>query len=314
MEEWEVLCKQEPSNPGFAFELAEAYELRGWRKKAIAEYQRGIELDRGSPDCWGGIIRCYSKTGEWEEAKPFCQEALKAIKESGKGDLLLYYTVFLVCAPDDSDIGRDCLQNIIRLIRQGNLDSGDMFFKTGIIGILHCVPGCDLLKLFPYIQEIVGLLPHTDHVRDLFEDAKLHFEFRCLEKNGFSDLFHDLFAILLNEDDSLDGRLSMAAMECHILVEKEKYHPQLLRLEKEFPKIYALHSAFFNEALRTKDPQKMIQKRLKMLDKHNFAPAGFDDDDFGPPPEPIRREGPKVGRNDPCPCGSGKKYKKCCGR
>ncbi len=29
--------------------------------------------------------------------------------------------------------------------------------------------------------------------------------------------------------------------------------------------------------------------------------------------EPVRR-GPKVGRNDPCPCGSGKKYKHCCGR
>jgi preprotein translocase subunit SecA len=25
------------------------------------------------------------------------------------------------------------------------------------------------------------------------------------------------------------------------------------------------------------------------------------------------RSGPKVGRNDPCPCGSGKKYKACCG-
>ena len=25
-------------------------------------------------------------------------------------------------------------------------------------------------------------------------------------------------------------------------------------------------------------------------------------------------KGPKVGRNDPCPCGSGKKYKKCCGK
>ncbi len=31
------------------------------------------------------------------------------------------------------------------------------------------------------------------------------------------------------------------------------------------------------------------------------------------PPEPVRGQG-KVGRNDPCPCGSGKKYKKCCGR
>ena len=30
--------------------------------------------------------------------------------------------------------------------------------------------------------------------------------------------------------------------------------------------------------------------------------------------EPIRREEPKVGRNDPCPCGSGKKYKQCHGR
>jgi len=28
---------------------------------------------------------------------------------------------------------------------------------------------------------------------------------------------------------------------------------------------------------------------------------------------PVKREGPKVGRNDPCSCGSGKKYKKCCG-
>jgi preprotein translocase subunit SecA len=35
----------------------------------------------------------------------------------------------------------------------------------------------------------------------------------------------------------------------------------------------------------------------------------------GPPPStPVRREGRKIGRNEPCPCGSGKKYKHCCGR
>jgi len=39
----------------------------------------------------------------------------------------------------------------------------------------------------------------------------------------------------------------------------------------------------------------------------------FDDGEMvGETPE--RREEPKVGRNDPCPCGSGKKYKKCCGK
>ena len=28
----------------------------------------------------------------------------------------------------------------------------------------------------------------------------------------------------------------------------------------------------------------------------------------------VVNQGPKVGRNDPCPCGSGKKYKNCCGK
>ena len=40
--------------------------------------------------------------------------------------------------------------------------------------------------------------------------------------------------------------------------------------------------------------------------------------DYYEPSEPVKQEpvkvGPKVGRNDPCPCGSGKKYKQCHGR
>lgn len=37
-------------------------------------------------------------------------------------------------------------------------------------------------------------------------------------------------------------------------------------------------------------------------------------DGVTPKPEPYRRPTPKVGLNEPCPCGSGRKYKKCCGR
>jgi preprotein translocase subunit SecA len=44
--------------------------------------------------------------------------------------------------------------------------------------------------------------------------------------------------------------------------------------------------------------------------------TGEEEDVFDPyeRQEPIVRETPKIGRNDPCPCGSGKKYKKCCGK
>jgi preprotein translocase subunit SecA len=41
---------------------------------------------------------------------------------------------------------------------------------------------------------------------------------------------------------------------------------------------------------------------------------GFTQEQSQRPVETIKRTTPKVGRNDPCPCGSGKKYKKCCGQ
>lgn len=45
-------------------------------------------------------------------------------------------------------------------------------------------------------------------------------------------------------------------------------------------------------------------------DDEESGPSTDDD----PPLTPIRNLRTKTGRNDPCPCGSGKKYKKCCGR
>lgn len=47
-------------------------------------------------------------------------------------------------------------------------------------------------------------------------------------------------------------------------------------------------------------------------DFSNREPYEVDDDFWSTPVQTVVRPGPKIGRNDPCPCGSGKKYKKCC--
>jgi SEC-C motif-containing protein len=49
---------------------------------------------------------------------------------------------------------------------------------------------------------------------------------------------------------------------------------------------------------------------IARFERHHGAWVFMDGRIFGT--DPIRREAPKVGRNDPCTCGSGKKYKKCC--
>ena len=64
---------------------------------------------------------------------------------------------------------------------------------------------------------------------------------------------------------------------------------------------------------------KVMAKQLSKIDNERYSfdddeyDDEYDDDEYSAPQLPIKREEPKVGRNDPCPCGSGKKYKKCHG-
>lgn len=61
------------------------------------------------------------------------------------------------------------------------------------------------------------------------------------------------------------------------------------------------------------------RKNGKAFEHHEIAEFERQDDRWyfkdGKAPQPVQavRRGPKIGRNDPCTCGSGKKYKKCCG-
>lgn len=58
-----------------------------------------------------------------------------------------------------------------------------------------------------------------------------------------------------------------------------------------------------------------MQETLDLLDQYGAGlppPPENLDDHYPEVTAPIKHTEPKVGRNDPCPCGSGKKYKKCC--
>jgi preprotein translocase subunit SecA len=54
-------------------------------------------------------------------------------------------------------------------------------------------------------------------------------------------------------------------------------------------------------------PEKLPKLQAPLPPPPAPAPASYT------APQPFVRQ-PKIGRNDPCPCGSGKKYKKCCGK
>ncbi len=66
------------------------------------------------------------------------------------------------------------------------------------------------------------------------------------------------------------------------------------------------------EAEKIEEEERRLE-RLELLEeeqRQRLIKEGYEIDKHGT----VRRKEPKIGPNDPCPCGSGKKYKKCCGR
>ncbi len=58
-------------------------------------------------------------------------------------------------------------------------------------------------------------------------------------------------------------------------------------------------------------PPVVISQKLKSLVEERKAAEEAANRLITQPHQPYKREEPRIGRNDPCSCGSGKKYKKC---
>jgi preprotein translocase subunit SecA len=78
------------------------------------------------------------------------------------------------------------------------------------------------------------------------------------------------------------------------------------------------------ERIEREDAEKHAAQLSAMQARHGSEVATGEEEAPGAKPSarpqpqrpsapPVRREGPKIGRNDPCPCGSGQKFKKCHG-
>ena len=96
--------------------------------------------------------------------------------------------------------------------------------------------------------------------------------------------------------------------DAELAAELDKMSPQILAQAKD-PRMRALIISIYRKMLvdgvninDDKEVKKWMKKHPEVLQGGETMKV-----------ETVRREEPKVGRNDSCPCGSGKKYKKCCG-
>ncbi|MCX5681130.1 MAG: SEC-C metal-binding domain-containing protein, partial [Candidatus Omnitrophica bacterium] len=112
---------------------------------------------------------------------------------------------------------------------------------------------------------------------------------------------HEAFGMF----ESMYHSIMQEAVETVFKVEPLRDHQRVKNIFSSLPQqfVHAEHSS-----LTGTQPMPDGQEP-EMADESMGGPRGR-----APSPPPQRRVGEKIGRNDPCPCGSGKKYKKCCGK
>ena len=131
--------------------------------------------------------------------------------------------------------------------------------------------------------------------------------------------------------EELDEYRQKLCYQCYFCLYYDELKDEIPIIRDQYPRTYAEVKSFFDE-VSSKDPLELErQYEAELIELvppqdsddlsasiRSHAKKAFENrkkqNAISDGTSTYRRESPKVGLNDPCPCGSGKKYKKCCGR
>ena len=171
--------------------------------------------------------------------------------------------------------------------------------------------GLDNLELKDKIYEI-ALASYEEKERSVGSDLMRH-----LERMVFLQIIDSKWKDHLYAMDSLREGIGLRAYgQRDPLIEYKRegffmFNQMIASIEEEAVetlfKLQPAKPARF-KGVFSEERQELSHPEVSSLN----APEEQDTEDQ-PQSKPVQSTHPKVGRNDPCPCGSGKKYKKCCG-
>ena len=168
--------------------------------------------------------------------------------------------------------------------------------------------------------------------RELLENIKGEIVDYVLEHDERINSLWRLVFEALNMPEAFDRsvvRFAILDMKLCMIAEWEAIRKDIPLIEKDYTELYEKINTFLND-ISDADKAEGLKARL-ISDYERLAPYYQQNYFYERHPEerkklkgtvvhgnssgsPYVRTGKKIGRNDPCPCGSGKKYKNCCGR
>lgn len=206
---------------------------------------------------------------------------------------------------------KDVIAGFVNTMTFEKEDCGDWDFKSLFMHLkaifdidIEDIDGLntkDILK-----DELIDML--TEHALKKYEAKENEFtpeKFREIERIVLLQVVDDKWMDHIDAMDQLKQGIGLRSMA--------QEDPARAYAIEGFDMFEAMNEAIKEDTLRilfhVEDPSK-----VKRREQNKNIKEGFEGDSAGEKKKPYVRKTKKVGRNDPCPCGSGKKYKNCCGR
>ena len=166
-------------------------------------------------------------------------------------------------------------------------------------------------SLFSPVREQALLSFHFIWVEKIALEKDIVDEFRRLLQQGLSpdDDWKLWMALVINA--SVIGGLRLKP-EVMTILDEGRFADQTSFVRKIVNGLFSNGNARFRSMMKNEHKGFFTKLEEEIVDY--TTPQKEEEVEMPQKGKPLVREQPKVGRNDPCPCGSGKKYKKCCGR
>lgn len=340
---FEKLVELNPDNVEFEKELALSYLERGWGKKAYAAFGKAYDMGCREIEFLDSYaINCKDRK-DYKRSVSLLFEVVAAGMADRKEYMLnlldAYAGLFSMNYLSGGERLEEAKKSIITF-----LEEAASYLPEYLVDLE------DLIRTVVYVLRSMGRFDDTfgellrdrltkgigrEKCKELWDNVQKEVEGTLIDKDPrLSEVIYMSYASFVRGDDILEDyserlkKFSILDSKLCILEEWPDIRKEFEIVREDYPDFYdavkgyldTLEQAGNLDSLR----ERMLQdyNRLEQNISGGMYYVRYPDRrrkqevifEGGYDSGPYVRMQPKVGRNDPCPCGSGKKYKKCCGK
>lgn len=324
--------------------LAVAYDRRGWNKKAGSQFEKAYRLGERSSEFLVFYINNLIGQKQYGYAKDLafgildgdsfevlCQKGIISDIFSAlfqiylnqvsldRNELFRRFNIFLKENKNNAarikSVTMDVLEDVVTEIDYKNHDTAILVYLSEIFHNFEDLSDYESITLFntDLMVEKVKLIQDNRLGNSIQDAAVIYYSKAMLpaEEYGlFAEEIEiaelDVKLVILDEYSEIKNELEIIKAEYPLL--KKEMEVFLEELDKNENKVYLWNKYEKIYCKKAGYPSGSHLTRSDACEKEEI------EEELSFYQESYKREQLKIGRNDPCPCGSGKKYKKCCGR